>query len=37
MEQLHLVIVEHQVLVQMIFNLSNGGQKNIQTLVAKNA
>jgi hypothetical protein len=28
MEQLPLVIVEHQVLVQMIFNLSNGGLKN---------
>jgi len=36
MEQLPLAIVEHQVLVKMIFKISNGGLKNIQTFVAKN-
>ena len=36
MEQLPLVIVEHQVLIHMIFNLSNGRLKNTQKFVAKN-
>ena len=36
MEQLPLVIVEHQVLVKMSFNLLNGWLKTTQTFVAKN-